>query len=174
MLLKQMGGISIPLPLSPATKLLMDHAKLTVLAVIQRLAYGHQHKLCRVIWVHFLVWEGRWNRSVPGCRGCLGAFKSLHRNLKTCPVLFCIGALGRCSSRLVYVHPGAVWTLAMAVKLLSNRRSPISLVFCPPFWSSSAHGLLHYPTRCNFQSHHQKKCQADQNALTREMGYGWK
>lgn len=25
-----MGGISIPLPLSPATKLLMDHAKLTV------------------------------------------------------------------------------------------------------------------------------------------------
>lgn len=30
MLLKQMGSISIPLPLSPATKLLMDHAKLTV------------------------------------------------------------------------------------------------------------------------------------------------
>lgn len=30
MLLKQMGGISIPLPLSPATKLLMDQAKLTV------------------------------------------------------------------------------------------------------------------------------------------------
>lgn len=59
MLLKQMGSISIPLPLSPATKLLMDHAKLTVSYSKDWLAYGHQHKLCKVIWGHFLVWEGK-------------------------------------------------------------------------------------------------------------------
>lgn len=145
--------------------------------MIQRLAYGHQHKLCRVIWGYLLAWERRWNHSVPGCQGCLGAFKSLHRNLKTCPILFCIGALGRCSSQLVCDHPGALWTLAVAVKLLSGWRSPISFVFCPPFWSL-AHQLLHYPTSCNFQSHHQKTWQAEQNAckytLTREMRCGWK
>lgn len=126
-----------------------------VIAVIQRLPYGHQHKLDRVIWGHFLVWEGRWNHSVPGCQGCFGTLKSLPRNLKTCPVFFGISALGWCSSQLVCVHLGALWTLD--VKLLSDGRSPISLVFCRPFWSSLAHDLLHYPTRCNFQSHHEKK-----------------
>lgn len=82
-----------------------------------------------------------------------GAFQSLHRNLRTCLVLFCIGALGWCSSQLVCVHP--LRTLAVAVQLLSDQRSPISRVFCPSFWSSVARVAVY--TRCNFQSHHQEK-----------------
>lgn len=93
MLLKQMGSISIPLPLSPATKLLMDHAKLTVsysrdwLMVVSTSSAGSSGGI-------FL--SGKKNEIILflAVGDVFGAFQSLHRNLRTCLVLFCIGALG--------------------------------------------------------------------------------
>ena len=70
MLLKQMGGISIPLPLSPATKLLMDHAKLTV-------SYSNDME------------TGVWS-SAHALQGHVGAFSCLGRKKKS----FCSRLLG--------------------------------------------------------------------------------
>lgn len=140
MLLKQMGSISIPLPLSPAAKLLMDHAKLTVsysrdwLMVVSTSSAGSSGAI---------LLSGKENEIILflAVGEVFGAFWSLYRNLKTWPVLFYIGALGWGSSQLVCVHP--LWTLAVAVQLLSDQSSPISHVFCAPFWSSVAQELLY-------------------------------
>lgn len=170
MLLKQMGSISIPLLLSPAAKLLMDHAKLTVSYSKDWLAYGCLHKLCRVIWGHFLVSEGKWNHSVPGCWSSIWSapvFAQEAQNLPCAVLLWCPGLrqLSAC------VHP------LRTLQLLSDQRFSISQVFCPPFSSSLAQVLLYI---LNVTSNHttQNNQEMDQNAceytLTGEMGYVWK
>lgn len=80
-----------------------------------------------------------------------GEFQSLHRNLKTCPVLFCIGALGWGSSQLVCVHP--LRALAMAVQLLSDQ-SLLSAVSSFLIFFSTGVAVC---AKCSFQSHHPKK-----------------
>lgn len=119
-----MGGISIPLPLSPAIKLLMDHAQLTV-------SYSSDPEMG--LWSSAQALQGqlgifsclRKNMkfcSVPDCRGCVGAFKSLHRILKICPVPLADAA----HSLTVFTQEHSA--LAMAVKFLSRHQPCFSVL----------------------------------------------
>lgn len=154
MLLKQMGSISIPLPLSPATKLLMDHAKLTVSYSKDWLAYGHQHKLCKVIWGHFLVWEGKWNHSVPDCWRSIWSIPVLAQeawNLPCAVLLWCPGP--RQLSACLCSSPqstGCGWAAAEWSELFHQP------CFLPSFMVFFSTGVVIH-MKCNSQSHHPRK-----------------
>lgn len=170
-----MAGISIPLPLSPATKLLMDCARLTgsysddkgFWAPAQALQ-GHLGALSHLgrkmesscSWLSGVSWSVQVTAQEP-------------QNL-TCAVLhWCPGP--RQGSQLVCVHPRELRTLDM--QFLSYQKSTVSLVSCLPSWSSSAHESQHYPdviSSCTTR----KKLQTGQNeckyTLPGEIRCSWK
>lgn len=170
MLLKQMGSISIPLPLSPATKLLTDHAKLTVsysrdrLMVISTGSAGSSGGI-------FLSGKENWNNSVPGCK-CLERSSPCTGTSKLTLCCFALVLWAEAALSLsVFIH-SEHWPW-----LCSCWVTRVFCQLCLPFWSSLAQELLFV---LNVASSHttQKNGQTDQNAceytLTGEMGHIWK
>lgn len=106
MLFKQMRGISIPLPLSPATRLLTNHAKLSV-------SYSSDPE------------TGLWS-SAQALQGHLGASSCLGRKMQR----FCSWLLG--TSRSVANPTQEPRNLSHALLHWWPRLEHLSVCLCPP------------------------------------------
>lgn len=121
MLLKQMAGISVPLPSSPATKLLMDHARLTG-------SYSNDKGLwapAQALQCHLGALSHLGRKMESSCSWLSGVswrVKSWHRDLKTCPIQ---------GSQLVCVHPRALRTWTCSSWAIRSLLSALFPVFLP-------------------------------------------